>query len=220
MTAVSHHAPDDLLFAFACGNLRPPEALLLSTHMDLDPVARRRVGLFEAVGGVLLEEAEEAPLDPGALERCLDRLGGQPQADPAPAEPGPAATDGYRLPPALRRALGPDVGALPWRRVMRGVEELPLSKDGDARARLLRIAPGVAVLRHSHRGAELTLVLEGAYRDGDQRFGRGDLQYADGSVDHRPVAEAGPPCLCFVVTEAPIRFTGPVGRFLNPFVRF
>lgn len=93
MTAVSHHAPDDLLFAYACGGLRPPEALLLSTHMDLDPVARRRVGLFEALGGVLLDEVEEAPLDPDALERCLDRLGDEAPGDRAPPLPGPAARD-------------------------------------------------------------------------------------------------------------------------------
>ncbi len=47
-------------------------------------------------------------------------------------------------------------------------------------------------------------------------FLRGDLAEADGSVDHRPIADPGEDCLYLAVTDAPLRLTGPVGRLLNP----
>jgi putative transcriptional regulator len=42
---------------------------------------------------------------------------------------------------------------------------------------------------------------------------------ADHEVDHRPVADEGEDCLCLVVTDAPLKLTGRLGRLVNPFVR-
>ena len=69
--------------------------------------------------------------------------------------------------------------------------------------------------RHSHRGLEATLVLEGGYSDASGHYERGDVQLGDASVDHRPVAAPGAPCLCLVYEEAPLKLTGPVGRWFN-----
>ncbi len=65
----------------------------------------------------------------------------------------------------------------------------------------------------------MTLVLRGAYTDGAAHFARGDLQVTDQTVDHRPQADAGEECLCFVALEAPIRLTGAIGRLFDPFLR-
>ena len=73
--------------------------------------------------------------------------------------------------------------------------------------------------RHTHRGLELTLVLTGAYCDAANCFERGDIQIADPTTDHQPVAQAGEDCICLVALEAPIWFTGPIGRLANPFVK-
>ena len=64
------------------------------------------------------------------------------------------------------------------------------------------------VPQHTHEGSELTLVLEGAFRDKTGRYARGDLALADGSIEHRPVAEPGEDCMCLTVTDAPLRLTG------------
>jgi putative transcriptional regulator len=42
---------------------------------------------------------------------------------------------------------------------------------------------------------------------------------ADPTIDHQPMAQAGDDCICLVALEAPIWFTGPVGRLANPFVK-
>jgi putative transcriptional regulator len=46
-------------------------------------------------------------------------------------------------------------------------------------------------------------------------YRRGDIAIADQEVDHRPVADREEDCICFAVTDAPIRLTGPVGRLLQ-----
>ena len=51
---------------------------------------------------------------------------------------------------------------------------------------------GYGLPAHGHNGAELTLVLRGAYQDEVGRFGIGDAADLDESVEHRPVADATP----------------------------
>ena len=85
---------------------------------------------------------------------------------------------------------------------------------------LLRVTGGHPVPHHTHRGAELTLVLAGSYRDGGIGYRPGDIQMADPTIEHRPVAEPGEACIGIVALDAPLWFTGPIGRFANPFVKF
>ena len=217
--------PEEMLLAYATGALNEPLSLVVASHMALSPESRAEVEAYEAVGGALLEQLEPAALSDTALERTLDLIQVLPDDTAAaneqicaPVKPQPI--DGVALPSVLRDYVGPDLDALPWKPVLRGVEEvdLQLSNDG-ARTRLMRIAPGVGAPRHTHGGLEVTLVLEGAYRDVSGRYGRGDVQVADGSMEHAPVAEAGAMCLCLVVSDAPIRLTGFFGRLFNPFIR-
>ena len=94
-----------------------------------------------------------------------------------------------------------------------------IADSGKRSAFLLRVKAGKPVPRHTHRGIELTLVLTGAYCDAANCFVRGDIQVADPTIDHQPMAQAGEDCICLVALEAPIWFTGPVGRLANPFVK-
>jgi putative transcriptional regulator len=207
----THHAPDEMLLAYATGSLNTPLSLMVETHAAYSDDSQHRLRDYEAIGGALLESLEPAPLRSGALDAL------PPEAETA--EPLPRSEDGFDLPPALRKVVGSDVGALAWKPMMRGVAEADLDLDEGGRARLLRIEAGTTVPRHSHRGNEFTLVLSGAYRDSGSLFGPGDLQIADPAVDHRPQAVGERPCLCLVVTDAPLRLTGPLGQFLNPFLK-
>ena len=71
---------------------------------------------------------------------------------------------------------------------------------------------------HTHEGSELTLVLDGAFRDANGRYGRGDISLADEHVDHRPIAEDERACICFAVTDAPLRLTGSYRQFFSDFL--
>ncbi len=213
------HAPEEMLLAYASGSLSEPLSLVVASHISLDDTSREAVADFEEVGGALIEEIEPVALSSDALESILDKLDDL-EAESSPS--APVGRDGLDLPPALRVYVGEDIEALKWRSLLRGVQEaeIPASDGEGSKARLLRIAPGRAVPQHSHRGFEVTLVLEGAYRDGEEVYGRGDMQVAGDTVDHRPVVEGDVPCLCLVVNNAPIRLTGPLGRLIDPFIRY
>ena len=72
---------------------------------------------------------------------------------------------------------------------------------------------------HGHRGLELTLVLQGAFRDETDRFGPGDIEIADEAMEHTPIAESGEVCICLAATDAPLRFNAIIPRLAQPFLR-
>ena len=210
-----------MLFGRAIGALPESASLAVAAHAALCPEASSILHHHKAVAGGLIETLEPASLDEGALDRVLKTIaaeGAAPSAEP-PHEP---VRDGLELPTVLRGYVGPDIEALRWKRIMKGVREaeLPVSDGAICRTRLMHIDSGRPVLQHGHNGLELTLLLQGAYGDCTGEYRRGDLQVADEEVDHKPVAFGGEDCLCLVVTDAPIRFTGPFGRLLNLFVRY
>lgn len=199
--------------AYAAGELPEAFALVVATHLSLCDACRAQSEAFEAVGGAVVEDGFAAMAE-GALDACLARLDGLPQA------PRRAVQRRRGLFPApLAEYVGGDVGAVKWRAVGKGVRQAILPTDRGATARLLYIPAGVAVPDHGHRGLEMTLVLQGAFSDETGRFGPGDVEIADGELEHLPVAEAGQDCICLAATDAPLRFKGMVPRLAQPFLR-
>ncbi len=205
---------DELLLAYATGALAEAPALVVATQLTLNPQRRRQLRAFEAVGGELLAEIDPVAMAAPAKAALLARLD-EPAVD-APA-PTPPATG---LPAPLAALLPGGLEQLPWRRRLRGLKDWDLPALAGGKARLMWVAGKTAIPRHTHAGMELTLVLRGAYQDGAQTFAAGDLQLADAAVDHSPLVTALEPCLCLVVTDAPVRLTGRFGRLLNRFVRY
>ena len=221
-----HHLSEDVLVAYAAGSLPEALSLVVASHVTLCPACRAEVESYEALGGSLIDEIDPASVSESALSDIFARL------DVGEALGGPAVPWGVSVPAAerdvadpsiprpLRDYLGGDLESLPWRTVIRGVEEAEIAlESADCRTRLMRIQPGVTMPRHTHGGEEVTLVLEGGYSDAEGHYERGDVQAADPSVDHQPVADKGEPCICLVVSDAPLKLTGPIGRWFNPFIR-
>lgn len=209
---------DDLLMAHAAGSLPAPVSLVVGTHLALSPEGRARYARYEALGGVLLEGIAPAPVADGALARLLDRLADD---DVEPLAIHHAEADGdLTLPRPLRDVLPGRLDELRWRNLGSACEvELDVDGSGAYRTALVKVRAGRAVPKHTHDGNELTVVIEGAYRDALGHYRRGDLAIADGSVDHQPVADEGADCLCLTLTDARLRLTGRFTRFLNPFLR-
>jgi putative transcriptional regulator len=72
---------------------------------------------------------------------------------------------------------------------------------------------------HTHPGMEATLVLKGSFADATGYYGRGDLAVVDSDVDHKPVAGADEDCICFAVSEGPVKLTGPIARLFQKLIR-
>ncbi|MCV6588281.1 MAG: cupin domain-containing protein [Marinobacterium sp.] len=109
--------------------------------------------------------------------------------------------------------------ALPWKRLVPGIQHLPL-ESSEGNLRLLKIAPGISIPLHSHEGSELTLILQGSYCDELGRFQAGDVADLDCDTEHQPITDGNEPCICLVATDAPLRFNDLLPRMLQPFTGF
>lgn len=205
-----HHIADDLLIDYAAGSLAEGWSLAVATHLSLCPDCRARLAAAEAVGGQLLETLRLDPA-PGAWAAVRARLGA-PENAATPPQPQAAV-----LPKALRDYIGGDLEAIRWKAIGTAGAQMRLkTADGKTQVRLLKIPAGQPVPEHSHRGRELTVVLFGAFRDGELLFARGDIEDADEETQHIPTAMPEADCICLAVTDAPLRFTSWLVRLVQP----
>ena len=217
----THHPAREILLDYADGSLGEPAALVIATHLAFCPNCRQQVADLEAIGGAFLEEEDLNPVSDDCLQALMARLDepASPLPCPCSALP-PEGADTVYLPEPLRSYLGMPLSALRWLPLMAGIDEVDLKVGRPpVRTRLIRVAASTAMPRHSHTGTELNLVLAGGYHDPRGSFRRGDVVVDDSSVDHSPVADGGEDCVCLSVTDAPLRLTGGLSRFLNPFIR-
>ena len=200
--------------AYAAGDLPEAFNLVVATHVSLCDECRARLASFEAVGGAMLETADVAEMGEDSLLACLDRIDGLSQANTR----RPLKRAGI-FPAPLADYVGGGLHKVKWRNLGMGVRQAILPTGKDASARLLYIPGGQAVPDHGHRGLELTLVLQGAFRDEKDRFGPGDVEIADEAMEHTPIAEEGEVCICLAATDAPLRFNAIIPRLAQPFLR-
>jgi putative transcriptional regulator len=214
---IQHHLSDALLMAYAAGNLPEAFGLVVATHVSLCDECRARAASFDAVGGALMEhDASPVSLAPDALAATMARIKGQATQ---PRYDMPAPIQCSVLPAPLRAYVGGGLEAVKWRNVGGGVRQAILPTSAKASARLLHIPAGMAVPDHGHRGLELTLVLQGAFSDSEDRFARGDVEIATEELEHTPVAEPGLDCICLAATDAPLKFRALMPRLAQPFFR-
>lgn len=232
MSLPSHHPGDTLLIDYSGGALCEGASLVVATHLAFCPCCRRLVTDMDAVGGALLDDLEPDPLDPGCLDVLLARIDREentlppcrpaalPAARPAPNPVNPAAHDSGRpLPEPLRGYLRGSLDRQRWRFLQPGMAYVDLDAGRSTTTRLIRMKGGVSVPRHTHGGIELTLVLDGGFSDEFGAFQPGDIAVGDPSIEHSPVSDPEG-CLCVTATIGGLTLTGPLGRFLNRFIRF
>lgn len=213
MGTINHHLTDALLMSYAAGTLDEGFSLVVATHISMCDDCRARAQSFEAVGGALVEECEEVALSEDALDATFALIDILPEAE-APR----IAANGNVFPMPLQNYVGGDLKDVRWRSVGGGVMQAVLKTNGSDKVRLLSIPGGTAMPDHGHRGLELTMVLQGAFEDDDEYFGRGDVEVANEDLHHTPVAVAGETCICLAATDAPLRFKGLVPRIAQPFL--
>lgn len=212
------HPPADMLMDYASGALREASSLLVATHLALCAECRKEVAKCEAIGGRLLEQAEEIAVSDTCRAKVMALLDEQ-QTTAIPAyDPFICNV----LPAPLRSYVGCGIGKIEWKKVSATVDRLDLDKChcSKAKARLLRVKAGAALPEHTHRGNEYVVVLAGSYRDGEQLYRRGDFAFSDNTVTHAPVAGPAEDCVCLIASEGSIRLTGLVGLLLGLFTTF
>lgn len=185
---------DEILLKYSAGTLDPALQLLVKKHLDIHAGTRRRLADFDTFGGLMLASEAEIPMTAGSLDRALARI--------ASAQPETAA--GPEWPP---------LDSLNWRWAGPGRSLANVEIPGSAmKAYALKIAPGKAMLQHSHVDQEWTLIVQGAYRDETGEFHTGAFIEEDESTLHSPVAFGDTECICLAVMSGPLTAPGLVGK--------
>jgi len=208
--SITHHLDDATLMSFAAGALPAALSAVAAAHVAMCTRCRSEVVVLEGVGAALL-----TTLPAARMERA------EPETPFAPGPPPPqqrreASAAPMPSPTPLARLLPGGLDAVRWRRLGLGLWHHRLPVEGDGALGLLKVAPGRIVPEHGHGGAELTLVLSGSFRDATGRYRTGDVADLDETVEHEPVADPGPDCVCLVASETPARFRGLIARLVQP----
>lgn len=208
-----------LMLDHAAGHLSPALALVAESHMALNEAAKSDYAAFEAAGGSLLAEMEEAALDEHALDHLFARLERPVEQEETETSKPAVSFDAEtvsKVPEPVLDLLPGNLKSIRWRKRGGGVREFILNIEDEAyQASLLAIEPGRAIPNHTHKGTEYTVVLDGSYTDEGVRVCAGDLVVHDAEDTHKPIADEEIGCLCLAVLSAPLKFQGPFGFILN-----
>lgn len=171
---------------------------------------------MENVGGAVIENLPQASMSAGALAAAEARLN---EAAPtmAPDLPPQASSAEFAgLPYFVRRYR---FGSWKWIAPSVYLRPITLPTHSNTRVFLLKSGPGTRMLQHSHTDIELTCVLSGAFSHDGGRYGPGDFDLGDETIQHQPIVEAGADCVCLVAMQGQLKLNGLIGRIMQPFVR-
>ncbi len=205
-------ALDTLLSSYASGKLSRALHVLVESHLELVPSGRHFTNVLETSIADSISVTDAPPLP--IMDRN-SRLESVFAHEPLSAVPSETRSGRDDFPSALRRYTGKNLEDIKWRWRMPGLKEYTIETNDGLEASLLWIRAGRKMPSHTHDGAETTLVLKGSFGDVNGHFYRGDVAIADADVDHSPRAGAREDCICFVVTDAPLRLTGWFSRIFN-----
>lgn len=213
-----HHLDPTTVISYAAGALSPEMAAIASLHLEGCGHCRASLLDAERIGGALIEK--QLPVWPDANTRArreamLQALDTEVALAP-PLPPPQTVVDDDLLPSVLQPFFGSRYSALKWRWMGPGAHYVREVGPSGATLLMLRIGPGKRMPVHGHHGAELTQILRGAYEDRLGHFQAGDVADLDAEIEHQPVTQAGPACICVSALDQPLRFPGWLARKLQP----
>ena len=205
------HTPDTLLddglFLDAASGSGPLAVRVLAAcHAELNGEAAQRLDSAETAFGALLETSPSAAVSSTLFARTMAELGNQ-----AEESPDDAVARWAEMPKALRSAL-PEGSAARWSPRFAGMKEIVLDGlcEPGVNARLLKLPAGWRAPEHTHGGDEITLVLQGSFRDEVSRYAVGEVCHAASGHLHAPVVDSDEDCICLAVEFGPLKPTNPI----------
>ena len=220
----SKHPSSAVLLDYASDTLGFAHRLVVETHV-LHCQACAETILFLKEVGCKLSGNLPTVTPPGDLfNRCISSLDkGEATRSPnrmaGPATDRPGTVDKMLLPSPLTN-LQPT--RLRW--LAPGIRHSTLWRDDLSTLHFIRVNAGVTLPAHSHRGLELTCVLNGAFQDNHGLYAVGDVAEEDEDYDgvnlrreqdHLVKAEPQGSCTCILATTGRLRFSNWMIRLLQ-----
>ena len=212
---INSHPDSRLMNEYSAGTLPLAQSTCVSLHLNYCEHCQRQSQQLQNLGASLFEDLAPAPVEDGLLDAVLAQLDDQP-----PLSYGHNGSSQGEFPGLVHRLMDRNYDELEWNRVSSGLRVSRLrTGDLDNELALYHIKAGGKIPQHTHRGTELTLVLDGSFSDEEGVYSEGDFLMRDGEHVHTPTAAQTSDCICIGVLDAPIRFTRWNYRVLNPFLK-
>lgn len=231
---VNYHPAPELLADYASGSMTLSHSLCVATHLEFCSHCRQHVKKLTQLGAhyfelqnVRVEDEQENEKLKGKVLGLLDEFDERSEDEVShsqsvdfPVTTSSVTGDSVPAAKSLGQFVKGGFNDLAWSRVTPSIKLATLLHDKDgSQIALSRTAPGGKMPHHSHTGDEITVVLEGSFSDEKGVYCQGDFIFRDARDKHTPVVTRDAECICLMVLDAPIQFTGFFTRLLNPLVR-
>ncbi|MFT7289628.1 MAG: putative transcriptional regulator [Reinekea sp.] len=189
--------------------------ITVSAHLHFCGECQRQVIEYESVAAVLFEQQAAIAVAKDGFANLMERIESQPVSKPSKIRTAPS-----RFPPVVEKLMTQGTDALSWKKPMKNLRVSQLLTDEQGLTLgLHHMKAGCRVPQHTHRGREISLVIEGGFSDQMGSYGVGDFITLSTEHHHSPQADADGDCWLLSLVEAPVRLTGPFGWILNPFIK-
>lgn len=207
------------LRAFAEGTCPTDLALMISAHIDMCPRCQAlAMQAQEDIGSEIFSVSRQGKDVQADFDDMLQHIMQAPEIDIPSITPSSniLELDGKRfeLPRALARYTEKTGN---WSRLVGKLWQAPVDLGQEGQANFIYMEKGGKVPEHTHKGTEITLVIDGQFSDGLADYDCGDFTIMDGTNKHMPYSEADEGCLVFTMVDKPLHFTSGLARLLNPF---
>ena len=210
------HPDLDLMTEYAAGTLPLAQAACISVHVGNCTQCKRLAEELTDLGAALFEGLEPAPVGDSQLDAVLARLD---EEAPLAYSSNPVQQDKAR-PALLQRLMKGDLSELTWKRIGSALRISYLQVgDPEHEFALYHIKAGGKIPEHTHRGSEMTLVLEGGFSDSEGSYHPGDFIFRKPGDVHAPTALQSEDCICLAVLDAPLKFTSWKFRWMNSMLK-
>lgn len=224
---LSCHPSLDMLIDYSSGGLSLSHSLAISTHLDQCPQCREQVKRLNMLGAEMFSENTEMPASDhtssqkmsSLKSRLMDTINAQEEAPKSSVSAVPDALK--HIPATLRRYIPEGYEKLKWVNLTPSFKLATLTNESSGeQVALSYIKAGAAMPYHTHTGDEITLVLSGAFSDEGGLYRQGDFICRGSDDQHQPRVTKDADCICLIVLDSPIEFTGWFSRLFNPIMRY
>lgn len=216
---IKFHPDNPTLVSFVEGTLPTASSLVVSAHCDMCDVCNMEVhALTESKANSIFEQVctdEFLIRDYMSMIEAITRDKTLVDNDIVFIPKQSIEVDGRTLQvPVTLTRIANKVGE--WSHLVGKLWQAPVALTGASLVQLIYMEKGGSVPEHTHKGNEISLVLNGRFYDGDNHYHSGDYIALNQSHTHMPVAETEEGCLVLTVLDQPLHFTAGWAKLINP----
>lgn len=214
------HPSNEYLQQYVEGQLSPAESLVVAAHCELCEHCSETVHeltVFSAEDSLCISSSDSNVDYSSMIAQICALEGNEPRYHYESVTVHPTLeVDGlkFEVPRCLGR-FAPDTTK--WTKVVGKTWQASVDLGSDISANFIYMEPNANVPEHTHKGNELTLVLNGHFHDGIATYQSGDFVKMNMSNVHAPQTDTDMGCLVFSVIDRPLYFTSGWARLVNPF---